>query len=167
MADAGSPRPLPWSRHLNRLVVAGLLTTLAIPVGSALAEYEGEPWLNLISLAIAATAFALLVCGLALGPTKDARRVAQDGVPATAVVERAVRSNITLSRSNGPVVARVVRLDVRVEAEDEPAVRLRLRRWVHVDRLHQLQPGAVLPAKVLAGRAQDPALGLLRPAPPG
>lgn len=167
MADAQRLRPLPWRRHLNWLVLAGLVSTLAIPVGSVLAEYEGEPWLNLISLATAATAFTLLACGLGLGPTKDARRVARRGIPASATVEQAVSSNISLGSDDGPTQAKMVRLDLRVEAEGEPPVRVRLRRWVHVDRLPGLQPGVVLPATILAGRPQDPALGLRRSPPPG
>lgn len=167
MADARPVRPLPWRRHLNWLVVAGLLTTLAIPAGSALAQYEGNRWLNLVSVATAVAAFALLACGLTLGPTKDSRRVARRGVPATAFVERAVPTNISAGREHGSAPARVVVLDLRVETEGEQPVRVRLRRWVHADRVAQVRPGSLLPAKVLAGRPLDPALDLRRPAPPG
>lgn len=167
MAEAVDPQPLPWGRHRNGQVTVGLLFALGVPVGSALAEYEGQPLLNLISLATAATAFGLVAWGLRLGPTTDDRRVARHGVAARAVVEDAVASNITDSTSDGPTVARVVQIDLRVEVEGEPDVRVRLRRWVHVDRIHQLQPGFVLDAKILPGRPQDPALGLRGPAPPG
>jgi hypothetical protein len=161
--EQNAPPPLPWRRHLNWLVVSGLLTTLTIPIGSAVAEYEGEVWPNVFTLAAAASAFVLLALGLRLGPTKDARKVAREGRPARAVVERVVRLPMTQSRGeDGPTVAQVVRLDLRVEADGEPSTRVRLRRWVAVDKLDRLQPGAVLPAKVLPGRPQDPALGLRR-----
>lgn len=162
MAD-DRPAPLPLRRHLNGLVVSGLLATLTIPIGSTVAEYAGEVWPNVFTLAAALTAFLLLSIGLRLGPTRDPRRAARDGVPARAVVERVVRLSMTQSRGeDGPTVARVVRLDLRVEAEDEPVTRVRLRRWVRVDKLDQLQPGAVLAAKIRPGQPQDPALGLRR-----
>lgn len=163
-ADSSRPPPLPLRRHLNWIVLAGLLTTLTIPIGSTVAEYEGEVWPNVFTLGAALVAFVLLAVGLRLGPTKDARKVARDGVPARAVVERVTR--VPLSKSggeDGPPVAQVMRLDLRVEAEGEPATRVRLRRWVHVDKLDRLQPGTVLQAKVLPGRPQDPALGLRHP----
>jgi hypothetical protein len=79
------------------------------------------------------------------------------------VVERVTRLPMTQSRGeDGPTVAQVVRLDLRVEAEGEAKTRVRLRRWVAVDKLDGLVPGAVLDAKVLPGRPQDPALGLRR-----
>lgn len=165
MAD-DRPGSLPWRRHVNGLVLGGLLTALAIPFGSTLAEYEGEPMLNLISLGTAAVAFGLLAWGLSLGPLRDDRRVARRGIPARVVVEEAKASSMTMSR-NDSAVARVVRLDVRVEPEDGPSVRVRLRRWVQINRLPELAPGAVLAAKVLPGRPQDPALGLRHPARTG
>ena len=158
-----APPPLPLRRHLNGLVLGGLLTTLAIPIGSTIAEYEGEVWPNLFTLAAALTAFCLLAVGLRLGPTRDSRKVARHGVPAVAVVERVAKVPMTLSKGDdGPTVAQVMRLDLRVEVEGEPVSRVRLRRWVRVDRIEELQPGAVLAAKVLPGRPQDPALGLRR-----
>ena len=163
MTDGDPPLPLPLGRHLNGLVLGGLVTTLTVPIGSAVAEYSGRVWPNVFTLAAALTAFILLAFGLRLGPTRDAGDVAREGRPATAVVEQVVRLSMARSRGeNGPTVARVVRLDLRVEAEGEPVTRVRLRRWVSVDRLDQLQPGAVLSAKVLPGRPQDPALGLRR-----
>ena len=163
MPESDRPPPLPWRRHLNWLVVSGLLTTLTIPIGSTIAEYEGEVWPNLFTVAAALTAFFLLAVGLRLGPTKDSPEVARNGVPARVVVERVDRLPMTQSRGeNGPAVAQVVRLDLLVEAEGEPVTRVRLRRWVKVDKLEQLEPGAVLSAKVLPGRPQDPALGLRR-----
>jgi len=161
--DGGRPAPLPLRRHLNGLVVLGLLTTLTIPVGSTVAEYQGAVWPNLLSLAAALSAFFLLVVGLRLGPTSDAGEVARHGGPAQAVVEGAVRLSMTQTKGGGaPAAAQVVRLDLRVEAEGEPVTRVRLRRWVRADRLDELRPGAVLTAKVLPGRPQDPALGLRR-----
>jgi len=160
----GAPPGLPLSRHLNRLVVAGLLTTLTVPIGSTVAEYEGEIWPNVFTLAAALVAFLLLAFGLHVGPTKDARKVAVQGVPARVVVERVARVPMAQNRGgDGPTVAQVMRLDLRVEAEGEPVTRVRLRRWVHVDKIPQLVPGAVLAARVLPGRPQDPALGLRRP----
>lgn len=157
------PPPLPIRRHLNGLVLGGLFSTLTIPIGSTAAEYAGEVWPNVFTLAAALTAFLLLALGLRLGPTKDSRKVARHGVPARAVIERAKRTSMTQSRGeDGPTVAQVVLLDLRVEAEGEPVTRVRLRRWVRVDRLDHLQPGVVLPVKVLPGRPQDPALGLRR-----
>ena len=158
---ADRPPPLPLRRHLNWLVISGLLTPLTIPLGSTIAEYEGEVWPNVFTLASALAAFVLLAIGLRLGPTTDARSVARNGIPARAVVERVDRVPMTKSSGgNGPTVAQVMLLDLRVEAEGEPVTRVRLRRWVHVDMLDQLQPGAVLDATVLPGRPQDPALGL-------
>lgn len=163
MADVDRPAGLPLRRHLNGAVIGGLLATLTIPVGSTVAEYQGVVWPNLFTLGAALTAFALLVVGLRLGPTKDDRKVARHGVAAHAVVERAARLPMTKGRGeDGPVVAQVVRLDLRVEAEGEPVTRVRLRRWVRVDKLPDLYPGAVLDAKVLPGRPQDPALRLRR-----
>ena len=158
-----APPPLPLRRHLNWLVISGLLTTLTIPLGCTIAEYEGEMWPDLFSVASALTAFLLLAIGLRVGPTMDDRRVARDGIPARAVVEGTTRVPMTQSRGgDGPAVAQVMLLDLRIEAEGEPVTRVRLRRWVQVDKLGQLQPGAVLDAKVLPGRPQDPALGLRR-----
>lgn len=163
MAEGDAPPRLPLCRHLNRLVIAGLLTTLTIPIGSTVAEYEGEVWPNVFTLAAALSAFLLLAVGLRLGPTKDSRRVASKGIPARLVVERVAKVPMTQSRGDdGPTVAQVMRLDVRVEAEGEPVTRVRLRRWVASEHLERLQPGTVLPAKVLPGRPQDPALGLRR-----
>ncbi len=162
MPEDGRPPPLPLVRHVNGLVLGGLLTILAIPVGSTVAAYEGEGWPNLLTLAAALAAFVLLAFGLRVGPTKDDRNVASHGVPAEALVERAERLSMTESRGEKDPVAQVVLLDLRVEAEGEPVTRVRLRRWVHIDNLDQLQPGAVLPAKILPGRPQDPALGLGR-----
>ena len=163
MADGDRPPPLPLRRHLNGLVLGGLLATLTMPIGSAAAEYAGEVWPNVFTLTSAVTAFILLAVGLRTGPTKDSRKVARRGLPARAVVEGVKRLSMTQSRGeDGPTVAQVVRLDLRVEAEGEPVTRVRLRRWVRVDRLDALQPGAVLAAKVLPGRPQDPALGLRR-----
>lgn len=162
-AAATRPPPLPLRRHLNGLVLGGLLSTFTIPIGSAVAEYVGEVWPNLLTLAAALTSFLLLAFGLRLGPTRDSREVARHGVPARAVIEQAKRTSMTQSQGeDGPAVAQVVRLDLRVEAEGEPVTRVRLRRWVRVDRLDHLQPGTVLAAKVLPGRPQDPALGLRR-----
>ena len=160
---ADAPGPLPLRRHLNGLVIGGLLTTLTIPVGSTIAEYEGEVWPNLFSVASALTAFLLLAVGLRVGPTTDDRRVARNGIPARAVVEGVTRVPMTQSRGQaGPPLAQVMLLDLRVEAEGDPATRVRLRRWVQADRLGELHPGAELEAKVLPGRPQDPALGLRR-----
>jgi hypothetical protein len=161
--EADAPPPLPLRRHLNWLVISGLLTTLTIPIGSTIAEYEGEVWPNAFTLGAALTAFLLLAFGLRLGPTKDARKVAREGKPARVVVERVVKVPMTQSRGeDGPTVAQVLLLDVRVEAEGEPVTRVRLRRWVATEKVDRLQPGTVLPAKVLPGRPQDPALGLRR-----
>jgi hypothetical protein len=162
--DAHRPPPLPLRRHLNWLVISGLLTTLTIPIGSTVAEYEGEVWPNLFTLAAAVAAFVLLALGLRLGPTRDSPAVARDGVPARVVVERVVKLRLAQSGGeDGPTVAQMVRLDLRVEAEGEPVTRVRLRRWVHVDKMGRLKPGHVLAAKVLPGCPQDPALGLRRP----
>ena len=161
--SATRPPPLPLRRHLNGLVLGGLLATLTMPIGSAAAEYAGEVWPNLFTLGSAVTAFALLAVGLRVGPTKDSREVARRGVPARAVIEGAKLTSMTQSRGeDGPTVARVVLLDLRIEAEGEPVTRVRLRRWVHVQRLGQMKPGVVLGAKILPGRPQDPALGLRR-----
>lgn len=160
---AAPRRSLPLKRHLNGLVLGGLLTTLTIPVGSTIAEYEGEVWPNLLTLAAALTAFGLLAVGLRLGPTRDSRKVARHGVPAEAVVERVAKVPMTLSSGDdGPTVAQVLRLDLRIEVDGEAVTRVRLRRWVRVDRIDQLQPGSVLAAKILPDRPQDPALGLRR-----
>ena len=120
-------------------------------------------WPNLFSVASALTAFLLLAIGLRVGPTTDDRRVARNGIPARAVVEGVTRVPMTQSRGQaGPPLAQVMLLDLRVEAEGDPATRVRLRRWVQADRLGELHPGAELEAKVLPGRPQDPALGLRR-----
>lgn len=170
MPDGGRRRPLPIARHVNGLVAGGLLTILVIPIGSTVADYESRWWPHLLTVATAIIAFTLLAIGLRLGPTTDDRTVARQGVPAQAVVERAVGLSMSQSRGGGDrrKVAQVVRLDLRVEAEGEPATRVRLRRWVDADKLDQLEPGAVLAAKVLPGRPEDPALGLRGPdAEPG
>lgn len=157
------PSRLPLRRHLNWIVISGLLATLTIPIGSTAAEYQGEVRLNLFSLAAALMAFLLLALGLSLGPTKDSRKVARYGGPARVVVERVDRLPLTQSRDeDGPTVAQVVRLDLRVEPEGEPVTRVRLHRWVHAGRLPYLFPGVVLEAKVLPGHPEDPALGLRR-----
>ena len=109
-------------------------------------------------------AFGLLAVGLRLGPTKDSRKVARRGVPARAVVERVKR--VPLSQSSGedgPTVAQVMRLDLRIEAAGEPVTR---GATAPLGARRQARPagaGAVLAAKVLPGRPQDPALGLRRP----
>lgn len=163
MPDSRALQPLPWRRHLNGFVIAGVLTTLLIPVGSALAAYEGAPLFNLLSLGAGIVAFLILVIGLRIGPTGDDRRGAQHGRAAHAVVERAVPIRVTKrQRGRQPSAARLVRLDLRVEAADERTTRVRLRRWVNVGGLDRLEPGVVLPAKVLPGCPQDPALGLQR-----
>jgi len=154
---------LPLHRHVNWLVAGGLLSTLTIPLGSTVAEYQGSVWPNLFTVGAGVVAFCLLAVGLRLGPTTDARKVARLGNPAQVVVERAVRLPMTQTRGeDGPAVAQVVRLDLRVEADGEPVTRVRLRRWVRADRIDQLESGAVLAARVLPGRPQDPALGLRR-----
>jgi hypothetical protein len=163
VADPVAPRPppLPLRRHLNGLVLGGLLSTLTIPIGSAAAEYSGEVWPNVFTLAAALTSFLLLALGLRLGPTKDSRKVARRGVRARAVIERAKETSMSQSRGeDGPTVAKVVLLDLRIEAEGEPVTRVRLRRWVRVDRLGQMRPGVALEVRILPGRPQDPALGL-------
>lgn len=163
MADTERPRPLALRRQVNRLVIAGLVTTLLVPVGSTAAEYQGTWWPNLFSVATAVVAFFLLAVGLRLGPTKDARGVARRGVPAQAMVERFQQLPMIRGRGEkGPTAAQLVRLDLRVEAEGETTTRVRLRRWVQVDKLEQLERGAVLEAKILPGHPQDPALGLHR-----
>jgi len=161
--DREAPPRLPWRRHLNGFVIAGLISTLVIPLGSALAVYEDEQLFILLSLFAAAIAFVDLVIGLRLGPTGDDPRVARNGESAQAVVERAVPLKVT-GRQGGrnASVTRLVRLDLRVEADGEPTIRVRLRRWVDVDALELLHPNAVLPARVLPGCPQDPALGLRR-----
>ncbi len=163
MADEPRPAPLPLRRHLNGVVLGGLLATLVVPVGSTIAEYEGQVWPNLLTLGAALVAFLLLVMGLRLGPTADAREVARDGVPARVVVERVVRLPLYLTEHGGDSTsAQMVRLELSVEVEGEPVTRVCLRRWVAADRLNQLRRGAVLDGKVLPGRPQDPALELRR-----
>ncbi len=163
MPDGARPPSLPLHRHVNWLVTGGLLATLTIPLGSTAAGYQGSRWPNLFTLGAGLVAFCLLAVGLRLGPTTDSRKVARLGNPAEVVVERSVRLPMTQRRAqDGPAGAQVVRLDLRVESEGEPVTRVRLRRWVRADRLGELEPGAVLSAKVLPGRPQDPALGLRR-----
>lgn len=162
MPDPDFPPRLPWRRHLNGFVVAGLLSTLVIPLGSALAKYEGEPLFMVLGLSAATIAFVDLVIGLRLGPTGDDPRAVHSGGPAQAVIERAVPLKVTRRQGRTAPVTRLVRLDLRVQADGEPTIRVRLRRWVDVDALERLHPDAVLPAKILPGRPQDPALGLRR-----
>lgn len=163
MPDPDAPPRLPWRRHLNGFVVAGLLSTLVIPLGSALAEYDSQPLFILLGLSGATIAFVGLVIGLRLGPTRDDPRVAQHGEAAQALVERAVPLRVTRRQGGRAApVTRLVRLDLRVEADGEPTTRVRLRRWVDVDALERLHPDAVLSARVLPGRPEDPALGLRR-----
>ena len=161
MPESDRPRPLPVRRHLNWLVAGGLLATLAIPLGSTVAEYQGVAWPHVFTAAFAVAAFLLLWVGLRLGPTGDSRKVARDGVAASAVVHSVALLPMTRGQGgDGSAVARVVRLDLQIEVDGEPVTRVRLRRWVRADRIGRLQPGAVLAAKVLPGRPQDPALDL-------